>query len=121
MQRMAFLDVLWVRCIRIAGYIFLAGWSEWCGGELSSCVAKQQADVDILRVQPEDGWARRTSFHVSLAILFSPLVVQYILVGHMQSCQPRQVQHEDPTNPFIKWQLSSWPHHDHNDSSSFQK
>jgi hypothetical protein len=42
MQRMAFLDVLWVRCIRIAGYIFLAGWSEWCGCELSSCVAKQQ-------------------------------------------------------------------------------
>jgi hypothetical protein len=34
MQRMAFLDLLLVRSIRIAGHIF---WLvEWCGGELSS-------------------------------------------------------------------------------------
>ena len=64
------------------------------------CVAKQQADVDFLRVQSEDGWARRTSFHLLSPFCFFLLLcsTKYILVGHMQRCQPRQVQHEDPAN-----------------------
>jgi hypothetical protein len=42
MQRKAFLDLLWVRCIRIAGHIFELGGVSGVVVNCRLCVAKQQ-------------------------------------------------------------------------------
>jgi hypothetical protein len=75
----------------------LAGWSGG-SGELSYMCSQTASRCRFFTSTVRRWLGSSNVFPPSLAILFLSPVVQYILVGHMQRCQPRQVQHEDPAN-----------------------